>query len=216
MKVYSFFTDSHRSLYEKFVDSFPFEPNFDLQLRYFGQDCLSGKFMSNGWSKTMRKKLEYVLYSLEETAEGEVFVHSDIDVVFFGPIKDDILSLMSGWDILFQKDSEKELCMGFFACVKSPSTVSFFREVLKRLDEFKNDQIAANMMIGKSGLKYGFLPERYFSVGVKNGIWRGQQSIYVPEGVLVHHANWTVGVENKLKLIELVRRKRIDQIQIGL
>ena len=211
MKIYSFFTKSHKSLYDKFIDSFPFEPNFDLQLRYFNQDCLSGKFMSNGWLNIMRNKLEYILYSLEETTEGEFFVHSDIDVVFYGHIKDDILSLADGFDILFQKDGEKGLCMGFFACVKNPATVSFFKEVLERLDEFENDQKAVNILIVGSGLKYGFLPERYFSIGVKNGLWSGQESIYVPEGILIHHANWTVGVENKLKLIELVGR-RIDKV----
>jgi len=214
MKVYSFFTDSHKIFYKSFTESFPFEEGFDLELRYFQQDCESGEYMSHGWLKTMRKKVEYILYSLENIKINEVFIHSDIDVVFYKKIKLDILNLINKYDILFQKEGKKEknsLCMGFFACVKNEMTVGFFREIFNSLYKFKNDQEATNTLIKQSNLRYDVLPDRYYSIGFENGLWNGCDDIKIPETISIHHANWAIGIDKKLQLMNLVREKINDR-----
>ncbi len=166
--------------------------------------------MSEGWSNTMRRKIDYILYSLEHTKEHGIFIHSDIDIVFYDKIKTDILNLMNGYDILFQRDSKDNnhsLCMGFFACVKNDKTVDFFKNIYTNLHKYDNDQTAVNSLIKKYNLKYGNLPNNYYSVGVENGLWEGDEDIKIPEKILIHHANFTVGVENKIKLINLVKSK---------
>ena len=203
MKVYTFFSDSHKEFYNLFLESFPFEDDFDLEIKYFPQEC-------EGWSNTMKRKIDYILYSLEHTKENEIFIHSDIDIVFYDKIKTDILNLMIGYDILFQrdnKDNSRSLCMGFFACVKNDKTVNFFKKIYTELHKYDNDQTAVNSLIKNSKLKYGNLPSGYYSVGVENGLWEGNDNIKIPEKILIHHANFTIGVENKIKLINLVKNK---------
>lgn len=214
MKVYTFFTNTHKEFVKIFTESFPFEDGFDLEIKYFPQECKTGSFMDDGWSDTMKRKIEYILYSLEKTKNGEIFIHSDIDIVFYGNIKDDILRLINGYDILFQRDSKNEnesLCMGFFACVKNEKTVNFFNNISKNLNKYHNDQVAVNMLIKKSGLKYGNLPDTYYTVGVENGLWHGSEDIKIPNNILVHHANFAIGVDNKIKLINLVKNKMIKK-----
>jgi hypothetical protein len=39
------------------------------------------------------------------------------------------------------------------------------------------------------------------------GVWNGSIDFKVPENILVHHANWTIGTDNKIKLLNEVRLK---------
>ena len=83
MKIYTFFTDSHKSLLDIFLKNFPYNENTELNIKWFPQECKDGSYMSDGWVSTMRRKVEYILQSLNETPEGEWFVHSDCDIVLF-------------------------------------------------------------------------------------------------------------------------------------
>jgi hypothetical protein len=52
----------------------------------------------------------------------------------------------------------------------------------------------------------GYLDNRFFTVGVQLGKrWHPGMEISVPENIIMHHANWTVGVENKMALLKHVR-----------
>lgn len=213
MKVYTFFSQSHKIFIEPFIDSFPFEEEFDLEMKFLPQECQTGKYHSDGWNKTMKKKVEYILHAIDETPENSLFVHSDIDVQFFGNIKSDIDSLMSNsnYDILFQND-RTQACMGFFVCKSNGNTKNLFEQVYSNLHHFSDDQHATNHYLNIEKIKWGYLPERYFSVGVKNGLWEGRTDIYIPPDILVHHSNFTVGIENKINLIKLVREKTVSKI----
>jgi hypothetical protein len=214
MKIYTFFTDTHKIFLDTFIESFPFEENFDLEIKYFPQECNKGVFESDGWDRTMKKKIEYILYSLEQTNDGDIFIHSDIDIQFFSNIKEDLLSYLSikEVDILFQRDDfrkNSEICMGFFVCKSNERTKSFFKYVYDNLNNYKNDQIAVNNLIHSFPIKYDLLPEKYYTVGLRNGLWNGQENIIVPEDILLHHANFTIGIQNKLNLLKLVKNKVI-------
>ena len=69
------------------------------------------------------------------------------------------------------------------------------------------------------------MPERYYThglyiQGIKNfsdenqsGLWwenkdyEEKRNIYVPDDILVHHANWCHGIENKVHLLNWVNDK---------
>ena len=162
MKVYTFLTDSHRIFLDSYIRTFPFEDNFDLEIKFLPQECHTGKYHSDGWNKTMRRKVEYILYSLQNCDDNSLFVHSDVDVQFFGPIKTDLENLMEekNHDILFQNDGH-QMSMGFFVCKKNDKTIRLFKDVLQNLDNHRDDQFATNFFLKKSDLIYGPLPERY-------------------------------------------------------
>lgn len=209
MKVYTFFTETHKVLLPIFLNSFPFEDGFDLEIKYFPQECQSGNFESNGWDKTMRKKIEYILYSLDKTNENDFFVHSDIDIQFFGNIKNDLLKLIneSNKDILFQDDNNI-MCMGFFICKKNNRTLNFFNKILSDLHNHKNDQIAVNYHLNYMDISYDKLPNRYYTIGLNHKLWNGESiNFEIPSDILMHHANYTIGVENKIKLLNIIKQK---------
>lgn len=209
MKVYTFFTDSHRVFLPFFLDSFPFEDGLNLEIKYFPQECENGEYHSNGWKKTMERKVEYILYSLENTNDGEYFIHSDIDIQFFGKIKNDLETLVKNTDkdILFQNDGI-QVCMGFFICRKNEKTFNFFKKILSELHNHRDDQYAANYFLNEMNIFYDKLPERYYTIGIQHGVWDGNLTdFYVPNDILMHHANFTVGVDNKIKLLKLIKEK---------
>lgn len=211
MKVYTFFTNTHKIFLDYFINSFPFEENLDLEIRFLSQDCVDGKFHSDGWNTTMMKKVQYIIDSLYETSNDDLFIHSDIDVQFFGKIKNDLEILMNknNFDILFQNDGN-QVCMGFFVCKSNQTTKNFFKKVYDNLHNHKNDQYAVNYYIRNFNINWGVLPDRYFSIGVKNSLWLGEPKTFIlPENIIMHHANFTVGVENKIKLLNIIK----DQIK---
>jgi hypothetical protein len=57
-------------------------------------------------------------------------------------------------------------------------------------------------------LDWTMLSPRFFTVGMVTGgkRWEGED-VAIPRDILVHHANWTVGIDNKIRLLELVKRQ---------
>ena len=208
IKLCTFFSDSHRQFYKLFMNSFPYEDGVDLVVRYLPQDC-SGTYNADSWNVTMRKKVGFIVDYLSTLQDDELLIHSDIDIVFYKPFKDDILNLMktSARDILFQNDG-CALCMGFFVCNNNPKVLELMKYIHSNLEKYENDQVALNMLIPSWGVGYSVLPPRYYSFGPLNQLnnWTPdrQEKTVVPSDIIMHHANWTVGVENKLALIKQV------------
>jgi hypothetical protein len=55
-------------------------------------------------------------------------------------------------------------------------------------------------------VKSKFLSRKFFTIGHIVGLWNGQE-FNMPYPILVHHSNWTSGIENKIKLLDIVRKK---------
>lgn len=198
------------------MNTFPYDEDVDLIVRYMPQEC-DGNFdvWSDDWMKTMYRKVQYIIDYLDELKNGELLIHADIDIVFYKPFAKDLRKLMcdSKDDIMFQNDGSA-LCMGFFVVRKSDEIVKLFNTVYERMKDYKHDQDAMNQIIPTSSIQYGTLPARYFSYGPLNGLkrWTPEYThINVPHDIVIHHANWTVGVENKLKLIQQVKEIITDR-----
>jgi hypothetical protein len=63
-------------------------------------------------------------------------------------------------------------------------------------------------------IRWNFLPVTYWSPGDPRGRWHPGMSLHPPRGLLLHHANHTVGVANKVAQLEaveaLVSGRRVD------
>ena len=211
MKIYTFFTDSHKLMLKYFMNSFKFNENADLIIRYMPQQCEAGDFMTAGWNDTMKRKVQYVLDSLDVTPDGEVFVHSDCDVLFIKDCYEQILSEMGDSDIIFQSDWG-QLCMGFFACKSSDSTRKFFTDVFDNLHRYKHDQEAAQFILKANNestyqLKTKLFSNQFFNYGMNGHHYRGEESIVVPDDICMFHANFCETRDNKIKLLEKVKSK---------
>ena len=76
MKIFTFYSDSHKHLLDLFLKSFFKNCNLDLIVKKIDQKC-SGDYHSNGWKEAMISKIQYIIDSLNQCNEGEIMVHSD-------------------------------------------------------------------------------------------------------------------------------------------
>lgn len=202
MKIYTFYSDSHKSLYNLFLESISkTNPNLEIETDILPQEG-SGSFMEEGWEKTMTGKVDQIIKACRR---GEIFIHSDSDVVFLKNIEDRILEELGDFDIAFQDDGAVGVCMGFFICRPTSTVISLFEEVKSILSEFQgHDQNALNSIISKYPVKYKRLSPLFFNYGQLGlGVWKGEEFEVNPEIYLLH-ANWVIGVENKISLINYV------------
>lgn len=208
MKVYTFYTDSHKVILDNyFLKTLPKDDNIDLVIEKFNQDCSSGSFMSSGWNITMHKKVELILRGIEENF-NKVFIHADCDIQFFDSFTDDCLNQLQDNDVVGQDDAGN-ICCGFMVIRGNEKTKAIFNEVLNSMNKYGNDQIAFNKL-RRGKIKSNVLNKRYMSIHHLNGckVWDPSQIIpKINKDIILHHANFVVGVENKIKILDGVRKQ---------
>ena len=216
LKLYAFYTPSHKVLLDEwFLPSM--QDDFELILECYDQSCKDGDFMKDGWIETMLHKVDLVIRGIEENWGG-FFVHSDVDIQFFRPIGAVIIKLMEGKDMVIQKDHPRGLsCAGFFACRGNKKTLALWQEIRRRLSdkeymknhpgthdqqELKNLTILSNPY----GIIWEFLPTTFLNGGTLTGKrWNPGDKLSLPSNIYLHHANWTVGIENKIAQLKYVK-----------
>jgi len=207
IKHYTFFTETHRIFLKYFLNTFPFDPDIDLNIQFMPQECVTGEFEDTGWMKTMTRKVQYILTSFNELKNGDIFIHSDADIVFLKPYKDNILQELGDKDIIFQSDVGTA-CMGFFVCRVNEKTKKLFTTLLQILPEHKHDQHAVNFLLKNNNeLKASLLSRRFFNYGFNGRHYTGEDTIILPSDIILLHANFTVGIENKTKLLQLALKQ---------
>jgi hypothetical protein len=205
IKHCTFFSDSHKIFLKYFLNTFPFDEAINLSIKYIPQECPSAKYEAEGFDKSMKRKVAFINDSLEELKNDDIFVFTDPDVIFIKPYKNLFLEEMAEADIIFQSDLGSA-CMGVFACKVSEKIKFFFKDLYNNLDKFNHDQDAANFLLNVKNynLKIKLFSYKVFNYGFLKGCrYEGEDTINFPNDIVLVHANYTVGVENKTKLIKL-------------
>jgi len=227
IKAYTLFTDSHKPfLVDYFLPTFPFCKDIDLTILYRPQHCKSASFETEGFRETTRDKVKGFIEGIESCGDGDIFMFIDVDIQFFGSFYTDIVHSIKDKDAVFQNDVFGGVNTGFFAVKNNKKVRSFFKTVLGNLDSFSQEQALANYLLNNSSqfpsiaIDWSFLPARYWTYGhiaaqpgkepnTYRGSWTpGAEDFCVPSDIVIHHANWTAGVDNKIKLLEIVKDKR--------
>ena len=228
IKAYTLFTDSHKKfLTDYFLPTFPFRKEIELTILHRPQHCKSALFETEGWKDTMRDKSTCFYEKLQDCKDGELFMFIDPDIQFFRDFYDDVVARMTDLDIVWQNDVIGGVNTGFFAVKNNKRTRSFFKTILGNLDskDFSQEQVLANYLLQNSAqfpsidVNWSFLSNDYWTYGhvaaqadPRTGFCRGgwkpdSLDFDIPKSIILHHANWTSGVENKLKLLDIVRNK---------
>jgi hypothetical protein len=143
----------------------------------------------------------------------EDFIFAESDIVFLKPSLSRILQEIAFFDVLFQDDGPRPLCAGLFVMRVNEKTLAFLDDwrsraeaALTQPDEngrINDDQDVLNKFIQDSGLTYGKLSHLFANpYTVAGKIWDGS-NLNIPNDTLVFHANWTEGIENKEKLLDM-------------
>ena len=81
----------------------------------------------------------------------------------------------------------------------------------KNIDVYGNDQNALNMVIRRHPIKFKMLSRKFFTFGhIGAGAWNNHLFEF-DRGINVAHANWTVGVQNKINLLNYMRNKMEEE-----
>ncbi len=210
MKLYAVYTPSHAVLKDNwFLPSI--QDDFDLVIEFHEQTCPSASFMSAGWTSTTIKKVELIIRAIEENW-GKIFIFSDVDIQFFTPIQNQIEQLMEGKDMVIQKNHPNGmLCSGFFACRSNEKTLQLWQDAHKLMFNNKkiSDQVALNRGLKKDNkynVTWSHLPNTFFGGGTLTGHgWRPGKRLPIPKNIVIHHANYTKGIKNKIAQLKYVR-----------
>jgi hypothetical protein len=204
IKHYTFFSESHRIFLKYFLNTFPFDPSVDLIIRNIPQECPSAEYEKEGFDKSMKRKVEFINNIFDELKNDDIFIFTDPDVIFIKPYKELFLKEMGNSDIIFQSDTGTA-CMGVFCCKVSEKTKLFFKDLYDNLDSFKHDQEAANALLRYKNynLIIKLFSYKIFNYGFNGIRYEGEDVINVPNDIVLLHANFTVGVEKKVKLLKL-------------
>ena len=210
LKLYTFYTPSHKILFDQwFLPSL--QDEYDLIVETYEQECLSARFLSPGWTKTTYRKIELILRAILENW-GDIFIYSDVDVQFFGKTEAVILKNIKDKDIILQReDPYGGLCTGFFVCRANEKTLHLFRSAKNIMHNNKkvSDQEAINRVLKQQNywdIQWGYLPDVFFGGGLKTGkLWKIGMSLIIPNDIVMHHANFSIGIPTKIAQLEYVR-----------
>jgi hypothetical protein len=225
IKAYTLFTASHKKfLTDYLLPSFPYHENVELCIRYKPQRCSTANFETEGWRDTMRDKVECFIEGIEVCKDNEIFMFIDPDIQFFGDFYNDIVTEIQNKDAVFQDDVFGGVNTGFFAVKNNKNTRALFKTVLGNLNSFSQEQVLLNHLLQQYKLStsisinWSFLSKKYWTYGHIaslpgdlngfRGSWTPEAIDFnVPKDIIMHHANWTGGVENKIKLLDIVKSK---------
>jgi len=225
MKLYTFYTDTHiKFLCDYFLSSL--QDNFELIIDKKSQLSENGVYMEKGWIDTMFFKVDTIIKGITENINNQsLFIHSDVDIQFFGLIEEEIIGDTNGYDIVFQKGA-RSINNGFFVCRANQKTLTFWKDVKKfmqennvhderasktllelPLDFYDDSNVAFKVFKNKYGIKWNYLPIDKF-VGGQYCVesFESQKHIPPPLTVLMHHATSTIGFEGKINQLEYVKK----------
>ncbi|HSC25575.1 MAG TPA: putative nucleotide-diphospho-sugar transferase [Candidatus Babeliales bacterium] len=214
IKLYALYTPSHAILKDTFFLP-SIQDDFEIIFEFCDQTCPSGDFMGQGWTETTIQKVNLIIRAIKENW-GSIFIFSDVDIQFFCPIEEMILKCMHGKDLMIQKNTPNGvLCTGFFACRANEKTLQLWIDVknIMEQDVLQSDQISLNQCIKRHSkqnpynLVWGYLPTKYFFGGgtFTGCYWKSGMSLPIPAKAMMHHANFTKGIKNKIAQLTYVR-----------
>jgi hypothetical protein len=224
IKLYTFYTPSHSVLVNDwFLPSIKALNEYDLVVKCYEQECARGEYGAAGWTKTMSYKVDLLIDAIKENM-GSYFVYSDVDIQFFRSTLSEINKALDGNDIVFQRDSpvgqewpEGIICAGFIACRANQDTLDLWLAIREYMERNVKacDQTALNNVIREerfSHIKWGVLPETFFGGGTVTGKgWLPGKSLPVPKAIVLHHANWTNGINWKIAQLKYVKAIALSQ-----
>lgn len=218
MKIYTIFTDTHKYLlYNYFLPTLYEHEYTETVIKKIDQICSSGSYGQNGWFETMRQKALYCLQACKDNY-GQKIIYADCDIQFLGPFINRMEEELSDYDIACQDDvfpfgNRRTYCAGLLICRANDRTIQLFQNIINLMNMRGawspnwDDQGALNENIHIT--KHKALSHQFYTIAQsKAQLWDNDYSISIPKNILVHHANWTHGVDNKIKLLDFVKREQ--------
>jgi hypothetical protein len=153
----------------------------------------------------LRKDLEIRSKIMRSFEDGTIIFFCDSDVLINAPMEWFEEQLKDN-DAIFQSDSGT-CCLGLFVLRTSPKMTELFEKMEGMIDAGNCDQDIFNAIKGDFPLKIALFDTRdVWNYGVIGRRWEGQVFEFPPT-LKAFHANYTIGVKNKVKLLTAAIKK---------
>ena len=199
MRLYTCYSPSHEKMYQDYFLPSLVDGEYDLVVKKLDQTCPTGEFETEGWNVCTRNKILLYKQAVKENW-GRSFVWADVDLQFFGPTKEILRQELGYYDLAAQSEyphgKDFELCAGLFIAKGNAHTMKLFQTMLDCYEGERDDQSSMNRH--RDIVKWKLLPDRF---------WCKNLSVTPPDNMLVHHANWIRGVQNKLDALEDMKKR---------
>lgn len=228
-RLYALTTPSHQGLHDDWFRP-SLRDDYAVEVRPLEQvgqreDHVCG---TAAFNLTMAAKVRLMIDAIRDNW-GRVFIYSDVDIQFFGKTEQLIDAAIRNRDLVAQRDARPwmtvlhhpqfsgHLCAGFLACRGNDRTLRLWQAVLDHVRgrPDQHDQQALNQLLNRRtgwrlpnrfGVRWGYLPDAFFGPGPQlRGVWEPGMPLAVPRRIVMHHANWTIGVANKVAQLTAVR-----------
>lgn len=208
MRLVTYYTPSHADMCRRFVldRAGAFEEVVSIE---YGQTCQSGAFKEAGWNRCMDDKLETLL---RLPCDGRPTLYVDADVLIRPGLAEwathEIRRMQ--YDEISYSDDVLQWCAGvmlFRATDKVRRWWELVADMSRLLDQPDQDVIHVLRVNAKRlPVPMSVLPGdricNWATIG-NVSVWGGEP-FDVPRTCLAWHANWTVGVANKVRMLERV------------
>lgn len=207
LKIFTLVTPSHEPLLSDwFLRTLPVDCQPVVQ-RFAAPPV---EYAKGQWHRVVAQKFEILRRAFASEPEGSIFVMSDVDVRFYQPFSEDVRQRIEGRDVLFQNNrpglahAARHICTGFMVIRCCPRARAFFERayaVLLAADHPRTgDQYACihTLEEGATRIRYALLPDRYWTPVHRGAPWQPFDPLAPPADVILHHANKTIGVPNKI------------------
>ena len=202
MKLFTFWSKSVERMKDEILIPSMIDGEYELIDIETPNLCESGVVDGEGFKQLSFDRLKSLAGIIR--SEKDPFLHCDIDVQFLAPSKDVLMEELGDYDIAFM-DDYGTACCGFHICRPSKKLADFF-DLCYETDGV-NDQDALNKIIRTSDLRWKLLSGLFWNYGHhRRGIWvqYNWDSMDIPSDILVHHANFTYGQDNKIAMASRV------------
>jgi hypothetical protein len=187
------------------------QDDFELVHHDLSQVCKSANFMEDGWLDLMHQRLDILIKTISENM-GDIIVYSDVDIQFFRPFKNMIYPMMENKDIMVQRNRPTgSVCAGFYFCKCNEKTLKLHQKIKEYMVSHpgSNDQDGMDYLLrinNADHIQWSLLPDEFYNPGMHTGKrWSPGNQLKIPQNIILHHACWTVGIDNKIKQFEYVR-----------
>lgn len=168
----------------------------------------------------MNDKIQTILQAIEENW-GNIFIFSDVDIIFLSKFDYLVPQMLASKDIVFQAgvfacrigpEAQKPRNTGFFIACGNEQTKAFWQQALALLspDNRYLDPIVNRLLASRAvpTLADGYLPLECFHPGLRSEHpWQPGDEIKLPKKLMIHHACYTAGLDNKMKQLDYVLEK---------
>jgi len=187
-----------------------FSPSFQacgidkaFDLRLVEENYNAGEFGTHNFNEWGRIVMGMNLDLFKKNI-GNIVVVSGCDIRFYADISKDIFAVVEKYEFAAIHDVFVPACGDFNAFKVTPRIIDLFVWIIENDSKFRNQQWTLNAGLRVMGIQLFSFGTDYWTVGMSNGgkIWQPGDPVLPPPTIKMHHANFAVGVVNKLLLLK--------------